>query len=85
MLLTLSLKVKVTEVAGVMITSAGGRITRATLMMVCDTPVDKSLDSLDDKSEFAAMNELLQMKLNSNHQRNRWSLDKVSCIELPRF
>jgi hypothetical protein len=45
------------------------------LMMVSDTMVDKSPDSLDDKSELPAIKELLKININNNNHRNGWSLD----------
>jgi hypothetical protein len=79
-----SRSVKVTEVAGVMTTSAGGRTARAILMRVSEIPVDKSPDSSEDKRAFPAIKALLQIKLIKSHQRNRWIVEIFCSIKLPK-
>jgi hypothetical protein len=49
-------------------------------MMVSETMVDKSPDSLDDKSELPAIKELLKINISKNNHRNRCSLDTSGTI-----
>jgi hypothetical protein len=44
-------------------------------MMVPETMVDKSPDSLDDKSELPAIKELLKINISKKNHLNGWSLD----------
>jgi hypothetical protein len=54
-------------------------------MMVSEIPVDKSLDSSEDKRAFPAIKALLQIKLNNSHQRNRWIVEIFCSIKLPKI
>jgi hypothetical protein len=53
-------------------------------MRVSEIPVDKSLDSLEDKRAFPAIKALLQIKLIKSHQRNRWIVEIFFAIKLPK-
>ena len=74
MFAVLSGKAKVTDAAGTMTTFAGGRMARTIAMKVSVTVVDRSLETLAEKSEFAEIKLLLKINVTNNHQRNLKSL-----------